>query len=331
MKTEPEFNSDKMYLQVLGCGSARPVVNRHPSACVLRLRGKAFLIDCGEGMQTQLMRYRVPVADLHRIFITHLHGDHVLGLPGLMSTLSLIGFTHPYHIYGPVGTEDFVRRIVLYFCSEEAASNVIAHDIDPSSAEEPVPVYEDKSIRVTAFSLNHRDVPCIGYRFDETPLRPHLDRVMADFYEIPVAYFNRLKNGEDYVKPDGTVIPSGKVTKPNRRPYSFAFCSDTSYYPQIIRHIKGVDLLYHEATYMEEERDKAHKRGHSTAHEAAEIARKAKAKNLLIGHFSTRYKNDDALGLLRKEASEVFPRIILAKEGLALDFSKFSDETVSEF
>ena len=313
-----DFNSDKMYLQVLGCGSARPVVNRFPSAHVLRLRGKVFLIDCGEGMQTQLMRYRVPVADLHRIFITHLHGDHTLGLPGLMSTLSLVGFDHPYHIYGPVGTEEFVRRVVLYFCKEEVFSNVIAHDIDPSG-DAPVEVYSDKSIRVTAFKLRHREVPCIGYRFDETPLQPHLDRAAADFYGVPMAYFGRIKAGEDYTAPDGTIIPNARLTKPNRKPFSYAFCSDTSYAPEIIPHIKGVDLLYHEATYMEDEIAKARKRGHSTAREAAEIARRAEAGALLIGHFSTRYKTDESIERLRSEALDVFPKTFRAKEGLAID------------
>ncbi len=321
-----EFNSDKMYLQVLGCGSARPLVNRYPSSCVLRLRGKTFLIDCGEGIQTQLMRYRVPVADLHRIFLTHLHGDHVLGLPGLMSTLSLIGFSHPYHIYGPVGTEDFIRRVVLYFCSEEAASNIIGHDIDPSRSEEPVEVYRDKSVRVTAFALRHRDVPCVGYRFDETPLLPHLDRAMADFYGIPVAYFGRIKAGEDFTLEDGTVVPNARLTKPNRPPYSFAFCSDTSFLSGITPHIKGVSLLYHEATYMEAERGKAHKRGHSTAREAAEIARRAEVGALLIGHFSSRYKTEAELEELRGEALEIFPKTLRAKEGLAIDFGRLPNE-----
>ena len=320
------MNSSGMSLLVLGSGSARPVVGRSPSAHILKLRGKPFLIDCGEGMQTQLMRYRVPVADLHRIFLTHLHGDHTLGLPGLMSTLSLVGFNHPYHIYGPVGTEDFVKRVVLYFCSEEAASQIIAHDIDPGDAlGEPVEVYSDKSVRVTAFRLNHREVPCVGYRFDETPLKPHLDRAMADFYGIPVSFFNRLKNGEDYTAPDGTIIPFQKVTKPNRPPFSFAYCSDTSYSPRIIPFIKGVDLLYHEATYHSDQALSAHSRGHSTALEAATIAKKAGAKALLIGHFSTRYKSQEDLQSLLLEAQTVFPRSIQATEGLTLDFETLTD------
>ena len=322
-----EFNSDKMYLQVLGCGSARPVVNRFPSAHALRLRGKVFLIDCGEGIQTQLMRYRVPVADLHRIFLTHLHGDHTLGLPGLMSTLSLVGFDHPYHIYGPKGTEEFVERVVLYFCGDNARGNIIAHDIEPS-AEAPVEVYSDKSIRVTAFELSHREVPCIGYRFDETPLQPHLDRAAADFYEVPMAYFGRIKAGADYTTPDGTVIPNSRLTKPNRKSFSYAFCSDTSFAPEIVPFVKGVDLLYHEATYTEDESGKARKRGHSTAREAAEIARRAEAGALLIGHFSTRYKTDDDIEALRKEALAVFSKTIRAKEGLAIDFGALDDQSL---
>ena len=322
-----EINPERMSLRVLGCGSARPVVDRYPSAHALFLRGKVFLIDCGEGIQTQLLRYRIPVADLHRIFITHLHGDHTLGLPGLMSTLSLLGFDHPCYIYGPKGTEEFVRRVVLCFCSEDAAGNIIARDIEPATGEEgkPMEVYRDKSVRVTAFGLNHRDIPCIGYRFDETPLLPHLVREMADFYEIPVSFFGRLKAGEDYVAPDGTVVPAASVTRPNRRPSSFAFCSDTSYFPQIIPYIQGVDLLYHEATYTEDEALKAHQRGHSTAREAAQIARKAAARSLLVGHFSSRYKSDEAVEALRREAAEIFPRTMSAKEGLLIDFGALDD------
>ena len=316
-----EMNGDKPILQVLGSGSARPVVHRYPSAHVLRLRGKCFLIDCGEGIQTRMMKYRVPVADLHRIFLTHLHGDHTLGLPGLISTLSLVGFAHPYHIYGPVGTEEFVRRVVLFFCDPNDHDQIIVHEIDPSVGE-PLEVYADKSVRVSAFALNHRDVPCVGYRFDERPLLPHLDRAMADFYDVPVAFFHRIKNGEDYFRPDGTVVPAWKVTRPNRPAFSYAFCSDTSYFPKIIPYIRGVDLLYHEATYGEDEADKAHRRGHSTAREAAKIALEAGAKTLLIGHFSTRYKTPEAIETLRQEAMVLFPRVLAAREGLTLDFGE---------
>lgn len=331
MSNRIRINSDKMYLQVLGCSSARPIVGRHPSSHVLRLRGKVFLIDCGEGTQVQLLRYGVPVGDLHRIFITHLHGDHVLGLPGLLTTLSLVGFNHPYHIYGPEGIEDFVKQVVGFFTPEELGENIFVHEITfPDPENQVAEIYSDKSISVTAFPLLHRGIPCVGYRFEEAPLSPHLDREMADFYEIPVHFFNRLKAGEDFVKADGTIVPASLVTKPNRPPYSFAFCSDTSYNPRVIPHIYRVSLLYHEATYMEEESLNAHQRGHSTAREAAEIAKRARVGTLLLGHFSTRYKTDNSLEELLAEAKEVFPLTLLAREGMVIDFGELENKQSGE-
>lgn len=313
--------SEGMFLQVIGTGSARPVPGRHPSCQVLRVRDGVYLIDCGEGTQVELMKYKVPVSKLHRIFLTHLHGDHCLGIPGLLSTMSLVGFQHPVHIYGPKGTTDFVDRVVKYFCRCDAEQYIISHEIKPGS--DSLLVYEDHVLTVHAFELKHK-VDCVGYRFDEKPLLPHLRRDMADFHEVPIAYFGRIKQGDDFVKPDGTVVPNSHLTKPNRPPYSFAYCSDTVFFPQVVPFIRGVDLLYHEATFSEELSEKASSRGHSTAREAAEIAAMAGAKALLIGHFSTRYKTRDQVEVLRREAAEVFPNVIVGHEGMVIDLSKIA-------
>lgn len=314
----PNFN-DGMYLQVIGVGSARPVPERHPSSQVLRVRDRVFLIDCGEGTQMQLLKYKVSISRLHRIFLTHLHGDHCLGVPGLLSTMSLVGFQHPVHIYGPEGTKDFVDRIVKYFCRTNDEGNIVAHEINPDG--EAIMVYEDHVVEVHAFELKHK-VSCVGYRFDEKPLQRHLRRDQADYYGVPVAYFGRIKQGDDYIMPDGTIVPNGELTSPNRPPYSFAYCSDTTYFPEIVPFIQGVDLLYHETTFGEELSDKAHARGHSTALEAAKIARLAGVKALLMGHYSTRYKTIKEVEMLRLEAESQFPNVIAGEEGLIIDVSE---------
>ncbi len=318
--TKPNLNSG-MYLQVIGVGSARPLPDRHPSCQVLRIRDKVFLIDCGEGSQVELLKYRVPISRMHRIFLSHLHGDHCLGLPGLLSTMSLIGFDHPVHIYGPKGTKYFVDRIVKFFCRNNDTEKIIAHEIDPKSGT--VCVYDDNSVTVQAFELKHT-VSCIGYRFDEKALQPHLNREVAEYYGIPIAYFGKIKQGDDYVMPDGTVIPNERLTKANREANSFAYCSDTEYSPQIIPFVQGVDLLYHEATFGESLASQAHSRGHSTAIEAAMIAKQANVQQLLIGHYSTRYRTEKDIESLRQEAITVFPNVVAGSEGLVIDISEIN-------
>lgn len=311
------FSQDEMVLQVLGCGSARPVPGRHPSGQVIRLKGKVYLIDCGEGTQVQLLRYKAPISELHRIFITHLHGDHCLGLPGLISSMSLVGLTHPVHIYGPIGTASFVKKVVRFFCPDESEENIITHELNPKGMEQ---VFEDGSLTVSSFPLVHR-VPCIGYRFDEKPLLRHLDRAMADFHQLPVAYFGKVKQGEDYIAPDGRIIPFTWVTKESRPPYSFAYCSDTIYREETAEYAQNVDLIYHETTFGDDSAHQASKRGHSTAKEAALIAQKASAKALLMGHYSTRYHTIEDLKELQRQAQSVFEKSILGYDGLLLPFS----------
>lgn len=310
-------SGDGMYLRILGCGSAKPTLSHHPSAQILTLRDKTFLIDCGEGTQLQMLRQKVSFAQLHRIFISHLHGDHCLGLPGLLNSMSLLGSTHPVHIYGPKGIKHYVETIVDLFCREDA-DRIIAHEICPDGCEE---IYSDRSVTVSAFRLDHR-VPTIGFLFRETPLARHLDRASADFYGVPIAYFGRIKQGEDFVQPDGTIVPNSRLTKAPRPSYSYAYCSDTAYTEEIIPHIQGVDLLYHEATFEAEQIARAESTKHSTTLQAAQVARQAQVGTLLIGHYSARYSSRQDMERLRLEAQSVFPYVIAADEGLVIDFKE---------
>lgn len=314
---KPQRQPDEMYVQVLGCGSARPTRHHKPSAQMLFLRNKVFLIDCGEGTQMQMLKYGVSISTLHRIFITHLHGDHCLGLPGLLSTMSLMGFEHPVHIYGPQGIDDYVQNIVRFFCYDEDRANIIAHEIAPKGLEE---IYEDHSLTVSAFPMKHR-VPCIGFRFDEKPLSPHLDRAAADFYGVPISYYGRLKAGDDFVTEEGEVVPNSRLTRPNRPAYSYAYCSDTIYDLALVEYTRGVDLLYHETTFGQALSNQALARMHSTTTQAAEIAKAAEAKWLMIGHYSARYNSAEAMEELRLEAASIHPNTIAADEGLMVSFS----------
>ncbi|MDO4771325.1 ribonuclease Z [Porphyromonas sp.] len=308
---------DGMYLQVLGCGSAKPTLSHHPSAQVLRLREKLFLIDCGEGTQLQMLRYKASFAHLHRIFITHLHGDHCLGLPGLLNSMSLLGTSHPVHVYGPKGVKRYIDLIIELFCREDA-ERIIVHEISPDGCQE---IYADKSVVVSAFRLDHR-VPTVGYLFKETPLQRHLDRASADFYGVPVAYFGRIKQGEDFVQPDGTVVPNERLTKPPRPSFSYAYCSDTAYCEAIVPYIRGVDLLYHETTFEASHVERAKETKHSTTHQAARIAELAEVGSLMIGHYSGRYIGLQDMERLRQECLTIFPRVIAANEGLVIDFKE---------
>ncbi len=312
---------DGMYLKVLGCGSAMPKPLHQHSAQLLRLRDKHFLIDCGEGTQMQILRYGGSWANLHRIFITHLHGDHCLGLPGLLSTMSMSGLSHPVHIYGPEGLEQYVAFIISTFCHDDA-DRIIPHTVDHRHS---ALIYSDASIRVTAFPLRHR-VPCIGYRFDEQPRLRHLDRAMADYYGIPMAYFGILKQGQDFIHPDGTVIPNEMVTTSPRTPFSYAYCSDTAYQPSVIEMVRGVDLLYHETTYGQDMRGRAEETLHSTTIDAAKVAIASEVGHLLIGHYSARYSSRENVQVLLDETQAFFPRTIASEDGLTLDFEKLREE-----
>lgn len=294
-------------VHLLGCGSAKPSVIHNPSSTVVDFRGNLFMIDCGEGAQKEFQRQGLKFSRLNHIFLTHLHGDHVFGLPGLIGTLALSGIEGDLTIHTFKDGKEILEKIFDYFnrgLQIDVKFNVI-------KAEDAI-VYETESLRVRTVRLDHK-IPAVGYVFEEKPRLRHIDREMCDFHNVPLWAFSSIKSGEDYVKPDGTVVPNARLTKDPELARSYAHISDTAYLPALADKIRGVDLLLHETTYLSDNLDKAKQRGHSTAAQAAQVALDAKAGRLITTHYSSRYK-DNALYL--KEAEGVFPNVILGREGL---------------
>lgn len=297
---------EKFEVSILGCGSALPTLKHYPSSQVVNVREKLFMVDCGEGTQLQLRKSRLRFNKLQAIFISHLHGDHCFGLIGLLSTFSLLGRTSDLHIYAHKDLENILDNLLGYFC-KGMSYKVVFHKVDTTQF---APVYEDRSVTIYSVPLRHR-VPCCGYLFVEKPTLPHIKRDMIDFYGIPTYAINNIKAGSDWTMDDGRCIPNSVLTYPAEVPRKYAYCSDTLYFPEITSFIQGVDLLYHEATYASEYEAQAVQRFHSTARQAAMVARDSGAHKLMIGHYSARY--DDETPLL-VEAKSVFPNTILSNE-----------------
>lgn len=297
-------------IHILGCGSALPTTRHNASSQVIRIGNKQFMIDCGEGTQLQLRRNHIHFSFINHIFISHLHGDHSFGLIGLISTFGLLGRTAPLHIYADGMLEKVMKPQLDFYC-KDIKYPLFFHSIDASKHSV---IYEDNTITVETLPLNHR-MPCCGFLFREKPKRRHLIGDVANFYNIPIYQRQSIKDGADYTTPDGTVIPNSKLTREADPSRSYAYCSDTRPCPQICGYLKDVDLLYHEATFAESEKERAKVTHHSTAKEAAEIAVTAGVKRLLLGHYSSRY--DDEKQLL-SEASEIFPVTECANEGMVI-------------
>ena len=287
---------EKFELYILGCGSALPTTSQ-----VVNLREKLFMIDCGEGAQMQLRRSRLKFSRLNHIFISHLHGDHCFGLLGLISTFGLLGRTADLHIHSPRGLEELFAPMLAFFC-KTLTYKVLFHEFE---TKEPMLVYDDRSVTVTTIPLKHR-IPCCGFLFEEKQCPNHIIRDMVDFYKVPVYELNRIKNGADFVTPEGEVIPNLRLTRPSAPARKYAYCSDTIYRPSLAEQISNVDLLFHEATFAQTEQ----------AAQAAQLALDANVKQLVIGHFSARYEDES---ILFDEASAIFPRTILAKENMCID------------
>lgn len=302
---------EKFELHILGCGSALPTTRHFATSQVINLRDKLYMIDCGEGSQLQFRKSRLRFSRLNHIFISHLHGDHCFGLLGLISTFGLLGRTAELHIHSPKGLEELYAPLFAFFC-KNMSYQVVFHEF---ATKEPAVVYEDRTLTVTTIPLRHR-IPCCGFLFAEKPRPNHIIREMIDFYQVPVYELNRIKNGEDYVTPEGEIIPSLRLTRPSDPPRRYAYCSDTIYRKEIVRQVEGVDLLFHEATFAQTELVRAKETFHTTAAQAAQIALDAKVKQLVIGHFSARYEDEQ---VLLDEAAAVFPATILAKENLCID------------
>jgi ribonuclease Z len=264
------------------------------------------MIDCGEGTQLQFRTMKLNFNRLNHIFISHLHGDHCFGLPGLISTLGLLGRTSDLHLYAQPDAGKIFEPMIHFFC-KELPYKVFFHSFQPHKNEL---IFEDRTLNVYTIPLKHR-VPTAGFLLEEKPKSAHIIREMTDFYRVPVSQMNAIKNGADFISPEGEVIPNSRLTRPAEPPKRYAYCSDTAYYEKIIPVIEGVDLLYHEATFSEEDLARAKETGHSSAGQAALIAQAAQVKQLILGHFSARNPDEN---VLLKEAQEIFPNTILANE-----------------
>ena len=292
---------------ILGSSSATPVYDRHPSAQVLNIHERFFLLDCGEGTQMQLQRYRIRLSRIHHIFISHLHGDHYLGLMGLLSTMHLLGRAGELHVFGPKELQH-ITELQFEYSQTVLRYPLTFHSINTSLKKI---IFEDDSLTVSSIPMNHR-IDCCGFLFMEKEgLRKLIPEKLAQ-YQIPYTFYPDLKKGADYKNEAGNIIPNHELTVPPSRARSYAYCSDTLYDEAICNYIKGVDLLYHESTFGDEMRDRAKETYHSTASQAASIAKIAGVKNLLIGHFSARHKD---VAPLLAEAKKIFPSTALALEG----------------
>ncbi|MCL1617166.1 ribonuclease Z [Bacteroides sp. ET71] len=301
---------EKFELYILGCGSALPTTRHFPTSQVLNVRDKLYMIDCGEGAQLQFRKSRLKFSRLNHIFISHLHGDHCFGLWGLISTLNLLGRTAELHIYSPRGLEALLLPTLAFF-NRQMTYRVLFHEFD---TDRPALIYEDRSLTVTTIPLRHR-IPCCGFLFAEKQGLNHIVREMVDFYKVPLFEMNRIKNGADYVTPEGEVVPNRLLTRPADPPRRYAYCSDTICLPGLAAQLRGVDLLFHEATFASDNLGRAKETYHTTAVQAAELARSAEVKKLLIGHFSARYEDES---VLLEEAREIFPETLLASEMLCV-------------
>ncbi len=297
-------------ITILGCGSATPTTLHNPSAQYVTVNDKAFLIDCGEGTQLQMRKFKASFGKLQGVFISHLHGDHVFGLPGLISTLNLLGRNGDFYVYAHKEVEHLLNPTLNFF-NKVIQYNVIHETIKDNCASI---LFENNSIKISTFPLKHR-MPTNGFLIEEKEKPLRIKKEMIEFYKIPISEIKNIKNGADFICEDGTIINNCHLTFPSTKPRKYAYCADTAFYPEIIPYIKEVDVLYHEATFAQEDIARAHETFHSTAREAAEIAKMANVGKLVIGHFSSRYKD---LSPLLDEAKEVFENTELAYEGMTI-------------
>ena len=295
------------YLTILGYNSAIPTVKSAPTAQFLEMEERCFLIDCGEGTQVQLRKAKAKFSKINHIFISHLHGDHVFGLPGLISSFRLLGRETPLHVYGPKGIKEMMETI-FRITETHQGFEVVFHELSSKKSEK---VFEDNRVEVFTIPLDHR-IYCNGYLFKEKPKERHLNmQEISKYPEIEICDYHNLKRGKNIQLSDGYILKNENLTKPAEPSVSYAFCSDTRYLESIIPIIKNVDVLYHEATFLHDLKKMADYTGHSTALEAAKIARKANVKKLILGHFSNRYHD---LSVFLNEACEIFPETYLPEQ-----------------
>jgi len=295
-------------LTILGCHSATPRTFAHPTSQFLEINNRHFLIDCGEGTQVQLRKYKIKFSTINRIFISHLHGDHFFGLIGLISTFGLLKRNKELHIYGPKGIREIIN-LQLKLSNSWVSYDLIFHELENQESEL---IFEDDTVEVHTIPLDHR-VYTNGYLFKEKVGERKLNiEAIKENLEIEICDYQNLKNGKDFIKENGKVIKNENLTFNPNKPLSYAYCSDSTYKPDIVPLIKNADLLYHESTFLKDKKGLAKTTKHATAEEAGKIAAAANVGQLVLGHYSSRY---DDLNLFKEEAETVFDKVILAKEG----------------
>ena len=301
-----------MKLTILGCYAATPRTFTNPTSQILEIKNRLFLIDCGEGTQVQLRKNKIRFSKINHIFISHLHGDHFFGLIGLVSTFTLLNRTTDLHIYGPKGIKEIIK-LQLRLANSWTNYGLHFHELESNESEV---IFEDEKVLVKTLPLKHR-IYTNGFLFQEKMDKRKLNVDAVQEYEIEECYYQNIKNGKDITLEDGRLIENDKLTFDPVAPKSYAFCSDTVYNESIIPLINEVDVLYHESTFLQSEEMLAAKTMHSTAKEAATIALKAKVKQLVLGHYSTRYEK---IELFKEEAETIFSEILLSDDGRSFEF-----------
>jgi ribonuclease Z len=298
-------------IHILGSGAAIPLTHRNPSAQIVNVNSKLYLFDCAEGTQVQIRRNRIRLQKIDHIFITHLHGDHYFGLMGLITTMHLLGREDELNVYAPQALEQIIHLHL------EVSKTILRYPLHfhPVDTEASKVILENKDVLVSSIPMVH-NFPTCGYLIREQQAKPNIRKEFLEGKELSNADFRIIKDGEDYVDDQGQVLLNADITRPPKPPRAYAYCTDTAYSEAIISQIAGVDLLYHEATFMEDKRKDAEAKFHSTAAQAATIAQKANVKKLLLGHYSARYTDLD--GLL-EEAKAVFPESYLTVDGLIIE------------
>jgi len=298
-------------ITILGCGAATPTLRRNPTSQVVSVHDKLFLVDCAEGTQLQLRRHKVKFQKINHVFISHLHGDHYLGLVGLISSMHLLGRTKDLHIHGPTGLE---RLIQLNLELSDTFLNFkwIFHPTNPKEKEL---LFEDNTLEVYSIPLKHR-IDCTGFIFIEKPRKPKVSKEMIEEYNLSIIQIRDLKNLVDVKLENGEILSAEKATIASRTPRMYAFCSDTAYLPGLVEHIENANLLYHESTFTEEHAARAKATFHSTASQAATIASLANVKQLILGHYSSRYTS---LSDFLEQAQPIFSNVILAQDGMVVE------------
>lgn len=301
-----------MKLTVLGCYAATPRTITNPTSQILEIKNHMFLIDCGEGTQVQLRKNKLRFSKINHIFISHLHGDHFYGLVGLISTFTLLNRQTDLHVYGPKGIKEIIL-LQLRFSKSYTGFNLYFHELTSKESET---IYEDEKVEVKTIPLKHR-IYTNGFLFKEKLGERKLNINKVKEYNIEICYYQKIKNGDNIPLDDGSIVQNSELTFDPIPSKSYAFCSDTAFDETIVPLIENADVLYHETTFLESEADKAEKTMHSTAKQAAIIAKQANVKQLILGHYSTRYDN---LDLFKQEAESIFPNVLLADDGKIFEF-----------